>query len=252
LGVEERRTGQFYSGENKPAKSVVHLEPQNPLYWREATMGVTKIMVIRHAEKPATPPTASDPGLNPDGSVPPDLGPKLLTARGWARAGALVDLFAPPSGPRVPLATPQLLFASNPDSKPDDDDDTGDEGPSQRPFETLSLLAVKLGLPINTGFRKKHYNKMVEAGLDSDGVLLIAWQHEDIAMTTKDGAPGISAEILSRTGTQGTFTVPSTWPMDAFGMARYDLVSVFDRPSGTGAITGFTLVPQHLLPGGAP
>ena len=117
-------------------------------------MGATKIMVIRHAEKPASPPTASDPGLNPDGSVPPDLGPELLTARGWARARALVDLFAPPSGPKAPLATPQLLFASDPNSKPDDD--TGDEGPSRRPFQTLSPLAAKLGLPtINTGFRKK-------------------------------------------------------------------------------------------------
>jgi hypothetical protein len=93
---------------------------------------------------------------------------------------------------------------------------------------------------------------MVKAGLDRDGVLLIAWQHEDIAMTTEDGAPGISAEILSLTGTQGTFTVPPTWPTDAFGVARYDLVFVFDRPSGTGAITDFTLVPQHLLPGDAP
>jgi hypothetical protein len=93
---------------------------------------------------------------------------------------------------------------------------------------------------------------MVKAGLDRDGVLLIAWQHEDIAMTTEDGAPGISAEILSLTGTQGTFTVPPTWPTDAFGVARYDLVFVFDRPSGTGAITDFTLVSQHLLPGDAP
>jgi hypothetical protein len=41
-------------------------------------------------------------------------------------------------------------------------------------------------------------------------------------------------------------------PRDGEGKAgapRYDLVFVFDRPSGSGAITGFTLFPQRLLAG---
>ena len=33
---------------------------------------------------------------------------------------------------------------------------------------------------------------MVKAALACDGVALIAWQHEDIALTAKTGDPGIA------------------------------------------------------------
>jgi hypothetical protein len=79
---------------------------------------------------------------------------------------------------------------------------------------------------------------MVTAALACDGVVLIAWH----PLTTKTGDPGISQEILTQTRTTATLGVPTTWPG-----ARYDLVFVFDRPSGSGAITGFTLFPQQLL-----
>jgi len=88
---------------------------------------------------------------------------------------------------------------------------------------------------------------MVKAALACDGVVLIAWQHEDIALTAKTGVPGISQEILTQTGTSGTLGVPTTWPGD-----RYDLVFVFDRPSGTGPVTAFALFPQQLLAGDLP
>ena len=209
-------------------------------------MGATKIMVIRHAERPGSYNGVSYSGVDNVGSVSGDAGKKHLVTLGWERAGALVGLFAPPHGPKTPvLATPQFLFASDPAAQPDDV--AGDEGPSQRPYETLTALAARLGKTVDKSHRKRHYAKMVEAALACNGVVLIAWQHEDIALTTKTRDPGISQEILTQTGTAGTLGVPPTWPD-----ARYDLVFVFDRPSGSGPITAFTLFPQQLLAGDLP
>jgi hypothetical protein len=209
-------------------------------------MGATKIMVIRHAEKPGSYSGVNYFGVDDVGSVSGVAGEKHLVTPGWERAGALVGLFALPHGPETPvLATPQFLFASDPVAQ--SDDVPGDEGPSQRPHETLTALAAKLGPTIDTSHRKKHYAKMVKAALACDGVVLIAWQHEDIALTAKTGVPGISQEILTQTGTSGTLGVPTTWPGD-----RYDLVFVFDRPSGTGPVTAFALFPQQLLAGDLP
>ena len=54
----------------------------------ERPMPTTKIMLIRHAEKPNG---DGGPGLMPDGAQ----NPEALTALGWTRANALVGLFAP-------------------------------------------------------------------------------------------------------------------------------------------------------------
>lgn len=212
-------------------------------------MGATKIMVIRHAEKPGLYNGAAYSGVDEFGAVSGAAGAKHLVTLGWERAGALITLFAAPWGPKPPLATPQFLFASNPDAKPGDD--PSDAGPSQRPYETLSALKAKLNLTVDTTHRKSHFAEMVMSALACNGPVLIAWQHEDIALTTKTGIPGISAEILTQTGTTGTFNAPTSWPVGPAG-ARYDLVFVFDRPTGGGPITGFTLVSQQLLAGDLP
>jgi hypothetical protein len=168
-------------------------------------MGATKIMVVRHAEKPGSYNGAQYAGVNNLGTVAGDDGAKHLVTLGWERAGALVTLFVAPWGPKTSsLATPQFLFASDPIAK--HDDDTSDEGPSQRPYETLTALAAKLSRPIDTSHGKNHYAKMVTSALACDGAVLIAWQHEDIALTTKTGGPGISQEILTQTGTTGSST----------------------------------------------
>jgi hypothetical protein len=65
--------------------------------------------------------------------------------------------------------------------------------------------------------------------------------HQDIALTTKAGHPGVSQEILTQTGTAKAFNIPGSWPTGPAG-ARYDLVFVFDRPSGSGPITGLALL----------
>jgi hypothetical protein len=183
------------------------------------------------------------------GTVAGAAGVKHLVTLGWERAGALITLFAAPWGPKTPLATPKFLFASNPDVKPGDDG--GDEGPSQRPYETLTALKAKLNLTVDVTHRKSHFAEMVTSALACDDAVLIAWQHEDIALKTKTGNPGIGAEILTQTETTGTLNVPMSWPVGPAG-ARYDLVFVFDRPTGPGPITGFTLVPQQLLAGDLP
>ncbi|HMF96844.1 MAG TPA: hypothetical protein VKE96_21240 [Vicinamibacterales bacterium] len=217
-----------------------------------AATGATKIMVIRHAEKPGTYSGQAYAGVSLNGLSCGKSGAEDLVTIGWQRAGALVSLFAPPWGPKAGLATPQFLFAADPDpkkSKSSSSASSGDE-PSQRPYETITPLAALLGVTINKDFSKNHFSKMVDAALQCPGDVLICWQHQDIALGTAK-QPGISQVILTKTGTTGTMGIPATWPTwpATKGTARYDLVFVFDRPSGTGPITAFSIVPQLLLAG---
>ena len=115
----------------------------------------------------------------------------------------------------------------------------------------MTALAGKLDLTIDSSHGKNHYARMVTSALACEGVVLVAWQHEDIALMTKTGGSGISREILMQTGTTATFNIPTNWPTGPAG-ARYDLVFVFDRPGGSGPITGFTLAAQQLLSGDLP
>jgi hypothetical protein len=169
-------------------------------------------------------------GVDEFGTMAGAAAAKHLVILGWERAGALITLFAPP------LATPKFLFTSSPDAKPGDD--SSDAGPSQRPYETLTTLKAKLNLTIDATHRKSQFAEMVTSALACDGAVL-AWQHEDIALKTNTGNPGISAEILTQTGTPGTLNVPTSWPIGPAG-ARNDLVFVFDRPTGREPICGVT------------
>jgi hypothetical protein len=119
-------------------------------------MGAAKIMLIRHADKPVPYNAAQYAGVHNLGTEAGEAGTKHLVTLGWERAGALVTLFSPPWGPTTPaLATPGFLFASDPDAK--HDDDTSDEGPSQRPYETRAALAAKPRLSIDCAARKKSF-----------------------------------------------------------------------------------------------
>ena len=227
------------------------------------TNGATRLMVIRHAEKPDTYNGTAYDGVNDVGTICGKDAKEHLVTLGWQRAGGLVSLFGPPWGPQEGLSTPQFLFASDPtststssssDGTPDDDasSSSSSAGPSQRPFETLTALAAKLDLSIDTSYSKKHYHDMVKAAVACNGVVLIAWQHQDIPLENGDKKPGLSHYILSETGTTSTFDIPTTWPTTPSGEARYDLVFVFDRPTGTGPIVNFTILPQFLLAGDLP
>jgi hypothetical protein len=207
-------------------------------------MGASTIMIVRHAEKPDTYNGQAYNGVNTLATVCGKQGSEDLVTLGWERVGGLVTLFAPPWGPKPGLVKPQTLFAADPTKDKDDKDKGKDSEPSQRPYETLTAVAAALGanatqpMPINTSFSKEHYDQMVTAALACNGTVLIAWQHEDI--------PSIGQSILKQTKTTNV-KIPTTW-----SGKRYDLVWVFNRPSGSGPMISFSIVAQFLLAGDGP
>jgi hypothetical protein len=182
-------------------------------------MPATKIMIIRHAEKPAD--DDSTNGVTMAGAKDPEE----LTVRGWQRAAALIRLFAPTDGrfadPR--LATPDCIFASK----------VAHHSPSYRPQHTVTPLAELLHKSLVLTLAKGEESALVSDAISSNGVVLISWEHEAI--------PGMGNIILGN-----NTTCPQKWPG-----SRFDLVWVFDRPSGTAAWT-FGQVAQMLLPGDIP
>jgi hypothetical protein len=202
-----------------------------------------KIMIIRHAEKPGSYPT--EPGVDFKGvnfAGKPDS--ESLVTLGWERAGGLVSLFAPSDGhfKNPALATPTFIYAADPNEKASKAD-----GPSQRPFETISALATKLGLTPNTSYKKDDYPDMVKDVLERAGngvIVLVSWQHQDILAKAK-GDDSIMTEIVNQTGADPSALgiPPGPWPGD-----RYDLVFVVDL-ADSGKLSAFTQVPQLLLAG---
>jgi hypothetical protein len=182
---------------------------------RKRTTGSTKILLIRHAEKPAK--DSAPFGVTLKG----DRSKESLEVRGWQRAGALTNLFAPPDGrfQHAGLARPNFLYASKPVKR---------RG-SRRPVETIIPLAEKLGVEINSEYRRSEFESMLDEVFSRRGVVLICWQREYI--------PDIASYILDHKR-----SVPE-WPDDCF-----DLVWVFDRDHSSGRYK-FKQVPQRLLSG---
>jgi broad specificity phosphatase PhoE len=177
----------------------------------------TKIMLIRHAEKP------SDDGSVAGVSVAGQQDPEALVVRGWQRAGALARFFAPVHGaftdPR--LGTPDVIFASA----------VAKHSNSLRPQQTVLELASVLKLKLDLRFAKGDEAGLVEGATAANGRVLIAWEHEAI--------PDIANRIL------GTSSIcPQKWPG-----SRFDVVWIFDR-QGNG--WSFAQVPQLLLSGDSP
>ena len=166
----------------------------------------SKIYLLRHAEKPSDGTT----GVLASGQE----NKKSLSVKGWQRAGALAQYFAP-SG-QDEKATPQYLFASH--------------SSSLRPHFTLLPLAEKLDLPINLEFGKGDENKLAAAAKASDGIVLIAWQHDFMA--------AVANAILG-----DNQTAPQRWPAE-----RFDVTWIFDLDATTG-LYRFSQAPQLLLAG---
>jgi len=95
-------------------------------------------MLIRHAERPAK--IGAPYGIKPNG----DRDVNSLSTVGWQRAGALVALFGPAKGPLQDsrLVVPTMLFAT----------DIGHGSESKREQQTITPLASKLGLDVNSKY----------------------------------------------------------------------------------------------------
>lgn len=176
----------------------------------------TKIMLLRHAEKPAK--DSAPFGVNRKGQ----RNKEALTVRGWQRAGALTNLFAPANGhfQHPLLATPQFLYASKPLLR---------KG-SRRSLQTITPLGEKLAVKINSDFERSNFDSMINDVFSRNGVVLICWQREYI--------PDIASLILGK-----KTIAPSDWPEE-----RYDMVWVFDLDR-TSSTYSFAQVPQELLGG---
>jgi hypothetical protein len=167
------------------------------------------LYLIRHAEKPIG--HGEPPGIDDRG----ELDKHSLTTHGWTRANALVGLFT--SGQRG-IAVPQHLFSSRPDG-------------SRRPLETLTPLAQKLGLPIDSTIAPDDAAAAAEAATLTPGTTLMAWEHHAI--------PAIAAALGDVQPAP-----PAKWPE-----SRFDVIWVFTR-SGTG--WRFSQLPELLLDGDRP
>jgi hypothetical protein len=179
-------------------------------------MPATKIMLIRHAEKP------SDDGTVRGVSMAGSQDQEELVVRGWQRSGALVRLFAPLNGQFVhhQLTTPRVIFASA----------VAKHSNSLRPQHTVLDLATELNLALVLRHSKGDEAALVTDALAQDGPLLIAWEHEAI--------PDIANRILGN-----TTTCPQKWPG-----SRFDVVWIFDRQIAAGGWS-FAQVAQRLLSG---
>jgi hypothetical protein len=176
----------------------------------------TKIMLIRHAEKPAK--DSAPYGVTRKG----ERSKESLEVRGWQRAGGLINLFAPANGrfQHRSLARPQFLFASKPLRRKC----------SRRPIETITPLAEKLSIKINSEFQRSEFDEMIDEVFSCKGVVLISWQREYI--------PDIASHILGNKK-----IAPKDWPED-----RFDMVWVFDLDRSSSKYK-FKQVPQKLLGG---
>jgi hypothetical protein len=179
-------------------------------------MPATKIMIIRHAEKPSD--DGSISGVSQAGAQDPEE----LVVRGWQRSGALARYFDPLNGQFVNarLGTPDVVFASA----------VAHHSKSLRPQHTVLALADLLGIKLVLAHAKGDEAPLVTDVLAADGIVLIAWEHERI--------PLIANSILGN-----ATTCPQSWPDD-----RFDLVWILDRRSANGG-WNFDQVPQMLLPG---
>ena len=175
-----------------------------------AAVPATLVMLIRHGEKP----DGTDPGVDAQGK-PDD---NSLTATGWERANRLVDLFDPASGtPKPGLAVPRAIYAAG----------KTDDGSGQRPRETVTPLAARLGLTLNTDYGAGQEKKLVDEAITQPGPTLISWQH--------GGIPDIAKAFPSVRPKP-----PSDWPDD-----RFDVVWTFTR---TADGWRFAQVPEMVLP----
>src|SRR5208283_4339702 len=122
-------------------------------------MTATKIMIVRHAEKPSD--DGSIVGVSQAGAADPEE----LIVQGWQRSGALVRFFKPVTGSlsNPVLSTPDAIFASG----------TSKHSKSLRPQHTVLALADVLGKDLNLNHAQGEEAALVADVLATDGNILI-------------------------------------------------------------------------------
>ena len=175
-------------------------------------MQALKVMIIRHAEKPAdregkTPPFGVDEDGRPD--------PRSLSPLGWQRAGALTAWFSTPRA--AAIERPATLLSPL------------DRNTSQRSRQTLAPLGRRLGLPVRTDHPVGAEEALAADILACTGSVLVAWEHRAL--------PRIPALLAG-----SAVRAPSAWPS-----ARFDLVWIVERDAG--GAWRFAQTPQCLLAG---
>jgi phosphohistidine phosphatase SixA len=176
-----------------------------------------KIMIIRHAEKHQH--GVHDRGVTADGRP----AHHELTVRGWQRAAALVNFFAPRATPPKdhPIQTPRAIFASNATKL----------SPSLRAMHTAGPLAQALNIPVNHDYAEDQEPALALAVTAAPSPVLIVWHHGHIARLAKEIAgPHIPC--------------PGHWPDD-----RFDMVWILERHNEHGAAWRFSQFAQCILPG---
>lgn len=187
----------------------------------------TKIMIIRHAEKPPKSLGKKGPwDVLEDGESGSG---KSLIVPGWQRAGALNAFFAPdktkPANPKI--ATPDYIYAANP------------KGESHRPCETVTPLAAWLGYQQGSPQFNVTYEigggerQLANSVLSVSGVVLICWEHDNIM-------PNLMQAINQGVPIANYGSIPNAWP-DVFY-----LVWVLDL---TGSSYVWTSLNQNLMAG---
>ncbi len=159
----------------------------------------SKIMIIRHGEKPAKRPGTTGPFDVQENGSPG--GGKSLIVPGWQRAGALNTFFAPykskPANPSI--AAPDYIYAASPTSE------------SQRPSETVTPLAAWLSFRQGSPKFNVNYKiggqeaEMVASVLSLSGVVLICWEHDNIM-------PNIMKAIDSRVTIKNYAKITNPFP----------------------------------------
>jgi phosphohistidine phosphatase SixA len=175
-----------------------------------------KIMIIRHAEKHQH--GSHGLGITEDGRP----SRHELTVRGWQRAAALVQLFAPVGGraPKGAIQTPKSIFASN----------ATKQSPSKRAMHTAGPLAAALGIEVNHDYAESEEAALAAAVFTAPSPVLIVWHHGHIARLVKEIA-----------GQQ--FECPTHWPDD-----RFDVIWILERDAGRPGKWLFSQVAQCLFP----
>lgn len=179
-------------------------------------MAPTKIMLIRHAEKPDE--KTNVIGVDEAGTP----NPHQLSVRGWQRAGALVRFFAPAGHACAKnIETPSAIFAARPTNGAN----------SLRPLNTVAPLAAALGIAVNDDFGRGEEAALIEMVKSVGGAVLICWGQDPMANIVRQIA--------------GNFeTHPQAWPK-----RRFDLVWVLDRGDNGWK---FSQAAQLVLPGDIP